>query len=243
MKCSACPSEKVFARGLCQACYYRLRRNGTVERKNVRRGKQCSVEGCKEKPFAKNLCSTHYARAQHPLTATWKLVRSRHPGLYPPTWDRFESFLADIGERPSPKHQFRRIDGNLPFSKENAHWLAPVTVTSAHKVKDYQAAYGREWNVRTKFGITGAEYDRMFKEQDGKCAICRQPETSIDPRNGRPKALAVDHDHETGAVRGLLDVRCNRVLGYARDSVDVLQAAIDYLNRHSEKEKDNGNRS
>lgn len=233
MSCSACPSEKVFARGLCQACYYRLRRNGTVERKNVRRGKHCLIEGCKEKPFAKNLCAVHYARAQHPLTTTWKLLRSRHPGLYPDAWDRFDAFLADVGQRPGDSHKLKRIDGSLPFSKENIHWVAPLPAVAASTRKEYHAAYGREWNVRTKFGITGAEYDRMFKEQDGKCAICRQPETSIDPRNGRPKALAVDHDHRTGDVRGLLDVRCNRVLGYARDDVEILRAAIAYLERHA----------
>jgi hypothetical protein len=240
MKCNQGDGNEVFARGLCQSCYWRLRRNGTLERKNVRRGTKCIVEGCNEKPFAKNLCTHHYYQAQHPLTATWKTVRSRHPGLYPAAWDRFDAFLADVGERPTPSHKFKRIDGSLPFSKENVHWRAPLPKVEGESRKEYHAAYGREWNVRTKFGITGAEYDRMFKEQGGKCAICEQPETAIDPRNGRPKALAVDHDHETGAVRGLLDVRCNRVLGYARDSVAILQAAIDYLNRHSGKEQTNG---
>jgi hypothetical protein len=233
MKCSACPSEKVFARGLCQACYYRLRRNGTVDRKNVRRGKRCIIEGCTEKPFAKNLCSAHYARSQHPLSATWRLLRSRHPGLYPSSWDRLDAFLIDVGERPGTSHKLKRIDGSLPFSKGNVHWVAPLPPVTGASRKEYHAAYGREWNVRTKFGITGAEYDRMFKEQDGKCAICHQPETAIDPRNGRTKALAVDHDHKTGAVRGLLDVRCNRVLGYARDDIAILRAAISYLERHA----------
>jgi hypothetical protein len=233
MKCSACPTEKIFARGLCQACYYRLRRNGTLERKNVSRAGKCIVEGCNEKPFAKNLCSRHYDKSKHPLTATWKLLRSRHPGLYPSEWDRFDAFLIDVGDRPGPRHQLRRIDGNLPFSKTNIQWLEPVTAVSNHKVKDYQSAYNREWNVRMKFGITGEDYDRMFQAQGGKCAICGESETAVDPRSGRPKALAIDHDHGTGAVRGLLDVRCNRILGYARDNREVLRRAIAYLERHS----------
>lgn len=54
------------------------------------------------------------------------------------------------------------------------------------------------------FGITLEEYDRMFEEQNGLCAICRKP-----PKNYR---LAVDHDHDTGAVRGLLCPPCNRAL-------------------------------
>lgn len=233
MECSQGDNNPVFARGLCQACYYRLRRNGTVERKNVKRGKNCIIDGCKNRPHAKNLCSHHYEQSQHPLRATWSLLRSRHPGLYPPHWDRLVGFLADVGERPTPLHKLKRIDNSLPFTKENMRWMAPLPTPAAASLKEYHAAYGREWNVRTKFGITGAEYERMFNEQDGKCAICCQPETAVDPRNGRPKALAVDHDHKTGEVRGLLDVRCNRILGYARDSVEILRASIAYLEKHA----------
>jgi hypothetical protein len=78
-----------------------------------------------------------------------------------------------------------------------------------------------------KFGITPDDYERMLAEQNGVCAICKNCEAAA--RDGRPLRLAVDHSHTSGAVRKLLCTKCNTMLGGARDSVEVLQAAIDYL--------------
>jgi Recombination endonuclease VII/HNH endonuclease len=85
-----------------------------------------------------------------------------------------------------------------------------------------------------KFGVTMAQYCEMLLAQEGKCAICRQPETEI--RNGRVKTLAVDHCHETGTVRGLLCVQCNTGIGKFKDDRNRLLAAIKYLDKHSGRE-------
>ncbi len=71
----------------------------------------------------------------------------------------------------------------------------------------------------------------MFVAQGGVCAICEQPETA--QRSGRAKWLAVDHDHGTGAVRGLLCSNCNPMLGYAKDDPALLRAAASYLESHA----------
>lgn len=77
--------------------------------------------------------------------------------------------------------------------------------------------------VAKTYGLSGEQYDRLYEEQGGRCYICQRA-------NGRSKRLAVDHDHATGAVRGLLCKMCNRdVLGHLRDSTDALKRAIDYL--------------
>lgn len=55
-----------------------------------------------------------------------------------------------------------------------------------------------------KLGVTPTDYDRLLDEQDGHCALC--------PNVPKTRRLHVDHDHFTGAVRGLLCYRCNRVL-------------------------------
>jgi hypothetical protein len=65
----------------------------------------------------------------------------------------------------------------------------------------------------------------MLEEQDGACAICLSTEDSY----GRSK-FSVDHDHETGAVRGLLCTHCNRAIGMFRDNGEHLQRAADYIN-------------
>lgn len=231
MDCSNC-GKKHFARGLCQACYYRLRRNGSVARKNVINSGKCSVEGCEREAFAKNLCQSHYNKADHPLKATWKLLRSRHPGDFPETWDSFEQFLTDVGPRPNPKHQLRRLDASRPFSKENAEWLAPVgsDFRKGSWTPDQISSYGRAWNLKKKFGISVQEYDLLLAKQGGVCAICGNKESHVY-KSGKPKELSVDHCHTNGNVRGLLCVKCNRGLGYFDDDIERINRAIDYLRK------------
>ena len=90
----------------------------------------------------------------------------------------------------------------------------------------------RHYGYQRYYGISAEDYVRMFNKQNGKCAICHQPETSLD-KNGNLKILAVDHCHTTGKVRELLCYSCNSMLGQARDNIEVLSSGIDYLKRHS----------
>ena len=73
----------------------------------------------------------------------------------------------------------------------------------------------------------------MLVEQNGVCAICRQPESRTWHGVKKQTDLAVDHCHETKRVRGLLCHKCNSILGYVKDSPVVLRTAADYLERHS----------
>lgn len=84
-------------------------------------------------------------------------------------------------------------------------------------------------NKCMRYGITADEYDAMFKEQDGKCAICGQSKLPIDPRTGKTYDLAIDHCHRTDRVRKLLCPHCNVGLGAFKDSPELLHAAISYL--------------
>lgn len=94
---------------------------------------------------------------------------------------------------------------------------------------------GRNDNLRRMYGITLDEYKAIFDRQGGVCAICHQPETDTQQRNGRViyRTLAVDHCHTANAIRSLLCAKCNRGIGMFRDSADLLRAAADYLDRHS----------
>lgn len=74
----------------------------------------------------------------------------------------------------------------------------------------------------------------LFDRQGGRCAICGNsettPATSRHKGNlGRPRRLAVDHDHTSGLVRGLLCTRCNMLLGFSLDNPSVLLRAAEYL--------------
>ncbi len=77
-------------------------------------------------------------------------------------------------------------------------------------------------DLKCKYGITLDEYQRMLAAQGGVCAICK----GTCPRKNR---LAVDHDHSTGEVRGLLCDPCNSAIGIMEDSPERLRAAADYI--------------
>lgn len=82
----------------------------------------------------------------------------------------------------------------------------------------------RERYFRDTYGITLEDYDEMLEWQGGGCAICGSP-----VGDGVGRRLSVDHDHETGEVRGLLCSRCNAGLGMFQDRQDLLLRAVEYL--------------
>lgn len=83
-------------------------------------------------------------------------------------------------------------------------------------------AMGRVRSTFAQYGITRADFDRMYLEQDGKCAVCGKPQDG-----GR--RLSIGHSHETGRIRGLLCRRCNLGIGHLHDDPDLLRKAIAYL--------------
>lgn len=87
---------------------------------------------------------------------------------------------------------------------------------------DRLKAYRREASLRAAYGIGVEDYERMYAEQEGCCAICATYLSS----------LVVDHCHTTGRVRGLLCTHCNVALGGFRDRADLLHAAASYLVDH-----------
>lgn len=83
------------------------------------------------------------------------------------------------------------------------------------------AEYSRNWYLQRTFGITLEEYNQRLAAQEYRCAICKNHYEEI--------IMHVDHDHTTNEIRGILCVRCNALLGMARDDTAVLAGAIGYL--------------
>ena len=80
--------------------------------------------------------------------------------------------------------------------------------------------------LKHAYGILLEDYIRMETEQDFKCAICKK-------QNLDGKRLYVDHNHDTGKVRALLCRKCNSILGYADENIDILKSSIEYLQLHN----------
>lgn len=96
--------------------------------------------------------------------------------------------------------------------------------------KEIMAKRQRCCKLKTTYGLSEADFERMVFEQGGVCACCgKSPGEAGHPK--RFSYLFVDHDHKTGKVRGLLCHGCNSVLGHCHEDPAVLEAAIVYLKK------------
>ena len=80
----------------------------------------------------------------------------------------------------------------------------------------------RNSRYKIRYGITLEQYNQLFKNQNGVCAICGNKEE-------RYKHLMIDHNHKTNKVRGLVCTKCNLALGYMEDNIYKIQNMIKYL--------------
>lgn len=83
--------------------------------------------------------------------------------------------------------------------------------------------------LKKRYGISLIEYNKLLKEQDYKCAVCLNSETSFDKRTNKLRDLSVDHNHKTGEVRGLLCRNCNTALGSLMDNENLISALLNYI--------------
>ena len=88
---------------------------------------------------------------------------------------------------------------------------------------EHKNDYRRNYRMKKEYGITLEIYNQLFAAQEGCCNICGKHQSQLTKR------LAVDHNHQTGAVRGLLCSPCNAALGGFGDNEDILLKAIQHL--------------
>ena len=124
-------------------------------------------------------------------------------------------FLRDSGTVGPGKFDHRTAEGRSAYLKA---------------VRKEMPERYKEQDLKKNFGIDLAQYQAKFVEQKGVCAICSKPETAM--RNGKVKWLAVDHNHTTEEVRGLLCTCCNTALGKFEENIEVMESAIKYLKKY-----------
>lgn len=100
--------------------------------------------------------------------------------------------------------------------------------------KDKYNAYMRQKNKEAypearfqRYGVTKEWYEKTLEEQNHSCAICKKPNQSTK------RSLAVDHEHSSGKIRGIVCYNCNRAL-HAFDNVDLYALIMEYLKKHKE---------
>lgn len=192
----------------------------------------CQIDGCTRPHKARGLCQTHYA--QRLRGSDFSPIRSRVREKPPECTEEdcaepvkskglckmhYQRFLRHGHTRYRDRKKAAKqcsIDGcgDILYAKSLCH---------AHYAKQ------RKWRAA---GVDATRYQEMLREQNGVCAICAQPERTADGLSGKPKDLAVDHDHATGAVRALLCSACNTAIGLFNDDVALLAKAQSYVLYH-----------
>jgi hypothetical protein len=198
--------------GLCAKCYMRYYRNGKqVVTTPSKREVPPRIPMCHpERPYAANgLCVPCYQRDRRDT------LRGRPPSPYRQT--------------PTCGH---------PNEKHHAHGMCKACYRSsdirktqyAKKMKNPTIRQRtqercRRYKLKSNYNITPEDYEEMFAEQNGVCAICKI-------NRHKSLRLSVDHDNETGRVRRLLCIPCNRAIGYLENR-EWFAAAKEYLSHHS----------
>ena len=120
---------------------------------------------------------------------------------------------------------------NKEWREANPEKVKQKNAKNAAKRKEYyQSDTGirssRNCHLKRMYGITLEQYEAMSEAQDHKCDICGNPEM-----NNKNKVLCVDHNHNTGEIRGLLCGNCNVGIGNLQDNIELLKKSIIYLKK------------
>jgi len=237
--CSYCHEKPVHAKDFCVNCYARYLKNGSPERVKVRTDRICNFCGKIMPMKAKGLCFACYKRARDHGGDPAYIVKNV------PAKIRECSFCGKVKEivgnnlcnacyqrkwkRGTAEYAPKRIKLNCKVKGCKKEVVA-YGFCDIHRARTIDRRKAAHKTLVKRFRITVDEYERMYNNQNGVCAICGQPE--IRKQNGNTINLPVDHCHATGKIRGLLCSKCNTSLGGFKDSTDLLTKAINYLKQH-----------
>jgi hypothetical protein len=103
-----------------------------------------------------------------------------------------------------------------------APYPGPRCATHHRRFVKRRSAANHERAVQANYGLNEGDYERLYMLQGARCAGCQRS-------TGFIRRLAVDHNHATGEVRGLLCKPCNRIIGWFRDDPATFLRLADYL--------------
>jgi hypothetical protein len=170
-------------------------------------------------------------RRNNILYNRWFKLKVRN--LLDTDWLVFENFIRDV---PKDASKLLRVDKTKPHSKSNSKIYLKTDEPVQERKNRIQREHRQKrpdlykgYSLKKGYGISLETYNEMLEQQGHVCAICGKPEQIV--AKGRIKALAVDHNHATGEVRGLLCQACNKALGLLQDDVSLFTKSIQYLQR------------
>lgn len=215
-------NKKVRSGSICEIHWWRYKKYNSYELPI--KSKICKIETCENLKDRKyNICSMHRSR------------KSKYKSYELPKKKKLPEGIAMIcinhGERTNEQTIINKPGKKIyirckeckeitrqKFLKKNPNYIA---------IRNFYFI-GKGEN-RIKINIK--DYQIWHELQNGLCKICNQPETykTDNNKHKKIKRLSIDHCHKTNKIRGLLCQNCNTSLGGFKDSIDILQAAINYL--------------
>ena len=124
----------------------------------------------------------------------------------------------EIRKRYYRKNAEKLIKNKIEWQKANPD---KVQIANRRNYEAHRTNY-RNLNLKRNYGITLEIYNFLLEKQEGKCAVC-----GIE--NNGHRTFAVDHNHKTEKIRGLLCTNCNTGIGLMKDNIEILSKAITYL--------------
>lgn len=128
---------------------------------------------------------------------------------------------------PTSRAYHRRISATKRYIEQRKKYRASIAGTEQFKEAT------RAVHLKLKYGLTLEEHKAMYKAQNEQCAICSKHMESHNRQTNN--SCHVDHDHTSGKVRALLCGQCNRMLGQANDSIEILRRGIIYLSSFTQQ--------
>ena len=136
-------------------------------------------------------------------------------------------------ENPLTSSYFHIDKGCNPPFKSICKTCANEVRRKSRKYYESDKLRNTKNHLRNNYNLSLKDYDALYEKQGGFCYICDKNETVVHGASKQVQRLTVDHDHQTGKVRGLLCSMCNKGLGCFYDSVEnLLQAAL-YLEKNN----------
>jgi Recombination endonuclease VII len=218
--------------------------------------KSCSLEGCQNKHYSKGMCQNHYRQARREArglkkpgpqrTREWsrtkKLSTDTHCANGHPWNDHTEHVDEKSGKRlcrycgylaVAQKHETREardLESWMKWREDREQFCKRGHLREGNTRVDPKTG-NRICRIcqvdnrrRKNYGLEPEDYRALWAKQDNECIGCLVDLDTLDPFD-----IHIDHDHATGAVRGILCHHCNLILGHAKDDPAVLRRLADYI--------------
>lgn len=127
------------------------------------------------------------------------------------------------------KNKDKLLNNQKKYRKENPDKVRATNRLYRQNNREVVRQAQLKHTLNSVYGITIEEHNELYHKQEGRCAICGKHQSECNKR------LAIDHDHNTGEVRGLLCSHCNQGLGHFKDNTELLVNAIQYLQKFEGK--------